>query len=839
MPHDLDDRSNRTYPHLQVSREDFAPERRHRAGFPGGRPDRGGRRQFAPRLSAAVDRLLEEQATETRPTAGIQPHLVFRVPLASGTNPDAIEPLLRRAGLQVVSIGPDRVVVVFKADADVAAFRDEIRRYERGPRTDPRTGERRASTVYDVLEWIEPESMHVWSRIDRIGRRIGEIIGLSGEQIDMTRSYILNVDLWHPGTRLEAERALGEVRQLVRSDPDAKSSLPDYYIGDSLLLGRVRMPGAMLDQLLSLTVVAQVELPPVADFDTARAAQATRRDFPTPPMPPEDGPRVCIIDSGIIANHPLLRANVGHEEAVFTATASPADAHGHGTMVAGLAVFGDVRACYEAGQFSSPITMFSARVLNEHNAFDDDELAINQIGEAIRIFKAPPYDCRVFNLSVGSREPAFIGEQRHQTAWAESLDILARELQVLIVVSAGNHREAYASNASDAERSMQSYPDLLFRPDAQLCDPATAALVLTVGGLVQHDTVGMSARPDTLGADDIIKPLASVDQPAPMTRTGPGVLKAIKPELAHYAGNLVFRGTGNSRNIGTNPGTSVMSLSNDPTQSLFAYDVGTSFAAPRVARLAALLYHELRQQLGEEPHQNLVRAILASSAAIPGPVLTALASVGGGHAATKACGYGLPDDEFALNSTDRRVTLIYQGRMALGKYGHVHFIGVPIPEAFQIARGVRTISVSLAHDPPVRRRRYDYLGVEMDMVLIRGKTLDEVRQALGQGLVEDAESVPIPSPYRIALEPPATSRTGDYCRGKSTLQHAVFTRTHRDSRDYGSEYWLVVQARRKWAPLQIEFQDYAVAITLEADSAELYAQLRARLQQRARIRHRG
>ncbi len=606
----------------------------------------------------------------------------------------------------------------------------------------------------------------------------------------------------------------------------------DSYIGDAILLAKVAIKGSKLEQLLNMTIVAEVELPPVADFDPIQAGRATARDFPKPPRPPEDSPRVCIIDSGITSNHPLLASNVGHEEAVLTQTTSPADAHGHGTMVGGLAVFGDVRACYDAATFSSPVILFSARVLNDQNEFDNEKLIVNQMREAIETFMRPPHNCRVFNISIGSKASAFeIGRDR-QTIWAETLDILARELKVVLVVASGNHSEAQAHNAADAEEVLSSYPELLFKTATRLCEPATAAIAITVGSLVQHDTVSIRKGSDT---GDIVRPIASANQPSPMTRIGPGINGAIKPELVHYGGNMVFDGFGSHRKVRVEAGTGVMSLSHQPTDTLFAYDSGTSFAAPRVARLAAMVHHQLQDQLGTAPHPNLVRAVLANSAAIPNETFDRLKLVAEKHAAIKACGYGLPDADFALRSWDRRATLIAQEQI---KLDHFHIFAVPIPDSFRYAHGARTISVALAFDPPIRRRRYDYLGVEMDMFLIRGKTLDEVHDAFKKVAVNENAEEAIGPPYRVNLEPKASCRSGGYSRKKSTLQRCTFTMKSRERNDYGNEYWLVIRAERKWVPPEIENQDYAVAVTLAADAPELYNQIRQRVRQRIRGRAR-
>ena len=399
MPHHQDD--NR-HPHLEFMREDKSFERRKREVKFRFRPNRGGREIFAPQLVEATDRLLDEQNRKRLPIAGIRPHLVFRVPIASKTSPEGLIEILQQAGLTIVSIEPDQAVIAFRDDADLTEFRTAIDAYQRGPKSgiNPKTGKPFASTKYDVLEIIEPEQMRLWGLDDRIDPRLAQLIGSNADDIDKTRTYVVNLELWHPGTRQEATGGLNEIRQLIQASPLDGERFLDSYVGDAILLAKVAIKGAKLEQLLNLDIVAEVDMPPVADFHPIQAGRATARDFPTPPRPPEDSPRVCTIDSGITSNHPLLASNVGHEEAVLTQTTSPADAHGHGTMVAGLAVFGDVRVCYETGAFSSPVVLFSARVLNDQNQFDDEKLIVNQMREAIETFMRPPHNCRVFHSPV-------------------------------------------------------------------------------------------------------------------------------------------------------------------------------------------------------------------------------------------------------------------------------------------------------------------------------------------------------------------------------------------------------------------------------------------------------
>ena len=102
--------------------------------------------------------------------------------------------------------------------------------------------------------------------------------------------------------------------------------------------------------------------------------------------------------------------------------------------------------------------------------------------------------------------------------------------------------------------------------------------------------------------------LQGSDEPSPFTRTGLGINGAIKPDLVHYGGNLLFEGFGNNvRRIRTenpNAGTGVMSFSHEPLDRLFSFRVGTSQAAPPVARIAALIWNQLKAAVegpGSEP----------------------------------------------------------------------------------------------------------------------------------------------------------------------------------------------------------------------------------------------
>ena len=56
---------------------------------------------------------------------------------------------------------------------------------------------------------------------------------------------------------------------------------------------------------------------------------------------PERSAAVCVLDTGLMSGHPLLRTSVDTVDSALDGL-GPADQAGHGTQVAGLALFGDL-----------------------------------------------------------------------------------------------------------------------------------------------------------------------------------------------------------------------------------------------------------------------------------------------------------------------------------------------------------------------------------------------------------------------------------------------------------------------------------------------------------------
>jgi hypothetical protein len=181
-------------------------------------------------------------------------------------------------------------------------------------------------------------------------------------------------------------------------------------------------------------------------------------------------------------------------------------------------------------------------------------------------------------------------------------------------------------------------------------------------------------------------------------------------------------------------------------------------------------------------------------------------------------GNGHVDPLKAAYSDDHRVVYFADDQLEVDKFA---IYRLPIPAEFQTG-GKRTIRVSLAYDPPVRRTRAEYVGTKMDFRLIRGCPADEVSDHFRSYTGEDGDHIEMPKKNNCNLKPGPTHRAGN------TLQTAEVSYT-KETLDYGDEYFLVVRCAGGWAVGEAR-QRFAVVVELEHQAGvQLYARLRPRV----------
>ncbi|HUW36814.1 MAG TPA: S8 family peptidase [Rhodocyclaceae bacterium] len=639
-----------------------------------------------------------------------------------------------------------------------------------------------------------------WTPEDRKGW------ALKRDGLPKTEAFLLDIELWPLGRRDEREAMVSAFETWLVLN---KITYLDKINVDGLVAYRLRVTPQRANALLHHRDVRTVDLLPQLGLELG-VLQLDIQDVPHVPSPPDNAPFLAVLDSGIATGHPLLAPALGDAQGFLAPEHHAHDEAGHGTHVAGIALYGDVEECAQAKSFVPQLRLLSGRILDD-KAEADPRFIENIVEEAVRYFHEA-YGCRVFNLSYGDLNKPYLG--RRIGMLALTLDRLSRELNILFVVPTGNLQDI-----SEAWLR-QEYPDYLLREEARLLDPAPALNALTVGSVARWDRGHKAWRWPHDIAD---QPVAQQDQPSPFTRCGESVKGAIKPDLVAYGGNQAIEqrtGHATERWLGE-----LSTAKGFLEGQLLAEKIGTSFAAPHVAHAAARLLAEIPAATN-----NLLRALLVANAVIPAASRDLF--LGDEDKLAQVVGYGMVDAATLYRSTEEQVILIAESGL-INK--HNHFYEVPVPDSFYNSGRKsrrREISVALAHCPPVRSTRLDYKASRFLFRLIEADSLDDAVSACDKATRDDVDSI--------------TELGGDKFAYGAT------------KRSYGtvqSSTWAIKRARKKklfvvvtrsdpvWAESFVgEQESYALVIHLgdrENENARLYTEIRAQLQARERIRGRA
>jgi hypothetical protein len=722
-----------------------------------------------------------------------------------------------------------RILVQFPDSNSIQAFNRERALWEvDSQRTSLLTYAKRR----DIFSCIE--SIRVVQREDRIGPRLRYRLE-SGEPLS-DGLIIIDIDVWYDGNRsriAEIERSIKVVLGTVGS-----TLVGDLFETPSMLLGRVSVNQFSLEALLNCDLIATVDLP----MGTALGEPCELLTSNFEPIIVNNldanAPLATVLDSGVFSGHPLLSNVVVDEEDFDLVEGTPIDNNGHGTGVAGIVVYGDFYECVTTRVFKPLVRICSAKVMHDDNGypiFNQDKRPERIVKEAIEFFHRE-YGCRIFNLSAGNSD--MIYNMGRQMPWAEVLDQLSRELDIVIVVSAGNVSSPEINDFTTRDELMDMCRSKLFDGDHRLIDPATASLCVTVGSITRFD------EPELVNGRSVRLSVGPKNAPSIFTRIGKGVNKAIKPELVDYGGNYAVHQfmRGNTRWV-INDRILMEPTLNHNNSKLFKGYCGTSFAAPRVTHLAARIERALEEQISGTPSANLIRAMLVNSASLTQEISEWAEQSVDMHYTGRAnpkqerrlrlLGYGKPSDA-CLYSGSNNVTLFAEDSINLRTF---HLYKIPVPVEFLNARCNKKICISLAHNPVTRLSRKDYLANHLWFEVYR--KIDEETLAIYKAKKEAGqdETEPLPNEYKADFSPGCTEVDS------STLQQRIWSKGRLGGKDLiwnENEPYIYIlvtgKERFKYAE-QEQPQPYALVISFsyEGDQdIELYNSI----QQKVRIRER-
>lgn len=465
--------------------------------------------------------------------------------------------------------------------------------------------------------------------------------------------------------------------------------------------------------------------------------------------PGMDVPAVCLLDTGVNRAHVLIEPTLAEADmAAVKAEWGVADsAQGHGTGMAGLALFGDLTP-HLAGTDVPSLThrLESVKILPP-DGFDPTEErlygAFTKQAVALPETERPDRR-RVFCLAVTNRDRT----GNRPTTWSAAIDQEAagvtelggRVPPRLFVVSAGN-----APNEITMARIAD--PDTL-----EIEDPAQAWNAITVGGFT--DLINVQ-EPQFKH----YSPYAKAGDISPYTRTSTRWLQGkapFKPDIVMEAGNRVL----SPARTDAYDADSLALLSTGPNtdQHPLVSFRATSAATAQAARLAARLTAEF-------PHYwpETIRALMIHGADWTPLMKDALAEAGTKSAAClllRRYGHGVPTFERAAASARNHLAMISEAEIQpYSRSGRgmneCHFYSLPWPRAALESMGEQDVTLkitlsyfvepnpgsSAAFDP----YRYQSFGLRFDLKR-RSETVINFAKRLNKQTWEQPKDRPATDP---------------------------------------------------------------------------------------------
>ncbi len=799
--------------HLKLPFYDKAFERKKRQGgritF---REDTGG---FYTQQVSVIEKIKQDFAQEKKKFSKyFDPNLIFKIKLNQSVDEDSFTAFLRNCGIKVISASPTKTGywISLAEDEDLDKVMRRLKEH----------AEKELNQKFHCIESFEPIPIE-----DKIGEQL-KVYPLKTKE----EAY-LDIEIW----RMEEKRIKEFLKGFESLIKEKGGQVTDKLTTENLCLLRVKISKNLFDGIKELKEINRIDRPPKPYF-TSEMLSIPTGELKIGKSPSKNATAIAILDSGILSNHPLLENSTGDEIAVSTLSSGNIkdnkfqDDVGHGTKVAGIAVYGDLRQCITDKVFLPEAWILSAKVMYKTENFsgeseatyDDAELLEHQLERAVHYFKKRHKNCKIVNISFGDPYKAMFGNQR-QYALATLIDELAYDLDMIFIISVGNLQNTLSL--------LDNYPQYLIdeSKEVKLIDPSSSVYALTIGSIVQE--YGTFETGEVSKRDIAYSPANKKGYPSPFTRVGPGYKGMIKPDLVEEGGNILISSVPSSAIRGGD----LIVLNPDWLKEgrLFSEACGTSFAAPKVAHLTAKLCNQY-----PDASANLIKALMLASAEVPNDRPAPLSNINFNSSdkelldLLKVYGHGKPNFQTASFSLSNHVVLKSENSIALNG---IHLYYFYLSDDFLNVRGNRQLSVALAYNSPIRRNRIDYMGVNMEFHLFRNSDITEVidgySSILKAGMDSDEEDV-VPTQLKIneiKLKP------GVNLRKKGIHQKGIKAYKVKPDIDTNKPLVLAVISQDRWVKNKDYKQNYAVVVTVKHQAEiNIYNQMRQRIAEKIRIR---
>ncbi|OAJ60774.1 peptidase S8 [Paraburkholderia ginsengiterrae] len=492
-----------------------------------------------------------------------------------------------------------------------------------------------------------------------------------------------------------------------------------------------------------LDLIAEIRpVEPTAEFFLSKLSQSEQADWTKDLLsrttfPDGEAPHLCLMDTGVNHGHPLLAPALADEDMhTYDPAWQKADHAGHGSEMAGIAVWGDL---------TKPLS-------------SDNEVLVPHRLESVKIL--PPVGQTapklwgkvtaesVYRVEVTAAERSRVFAMMTTTVghllglpseWSATIDQLAFGRPAVDVANVGRAKQQpvrvprlfvlSAGNVPWADWG--EYPASNHKSPIQ--NPAQAWNVLTVGAATALTEIDNKTYPD-------LKPLATAGDLSPSSTTSllwSNTAWPLKPDVVAEGGNA----SRDKYSVTVGPDAlRVLTTSDTPTAALFAATGDTSAAAAEVARLCAHLRAEYPDYWPET-----IRALVVHGAdhtpAMREPFPKVLKQDHKDRL-LRMYGFGLVNHDSAQFSTAHRPTLVVQRSFApyqrqVGGYigsgpMQLHDLPWPADELKHISEKQVELRVTLSYfvepNPSARgwlsKFRYQSFGLRF---LVKGASEDDAQ----------------------------------------------------------------------------------------------------------------
>lgn len=713
----------RNHPHLHLDgggeSEPYTSPRLVITGLPPARARAAHARQLEHAMGRALAKARQRLASRDSAVAEGERgfYLQFEIPVAERTAVEGLEN--KPKAIELVAVRPpaegeDFVsATVFVPERSADFFTRKIEAYRN---EDTRTG--------------KPKNEALIARIETV--QLGAVRSLFTDDIDSFPATGRPTwwEVWLRDDRLEAFRRVAARMSVVLKEHAISFPERDVVLalGDEALMTRlVTNTDAVAElRLAKDTPSLFLEMRPVEQ--AAWAEDLAQRVT----GPRGTAPAICLLDSGANRAHPLiepaLRATDQHAYEDAWGVGDSAYWNGHGTAMAGVALYGDLEKALTG---RDPVVLRhrleTVKILPPRDQ-NGPELygAVIEIGIAKAEAQSPRRH-RVFCMAVTSEVGLGRGRPSSWSAAIDQLSYGSGDRRRLIVLAIGNLREDIAP---------ADYPDRNDLAEAE--SPAQAWNALVAGAYTDKITI---AHPDYYGWE----PVAAAGELCPTSRTS-GLWDRqwpIRPDVVFEGGNLAHDGS--------NPAVAIDDLQlltthYRPTRRLLDAFGDTSAATALAARLAARVM-AARPELWLET----IRGLLVHSADWT-PVMRRQVDQAGSQAQKTAIlrryGWGVPSFRRALFSANNDATLMVEDALlpfrrdgAAIKTRDMNLHHLPWPREELRALGHQdvelriTLSYFVEPNPGERgwTRRHRYASHGLRFAVKRSlETLDQFRQRINR-----------------------------------------------------------------------------------------------------------